>query len=54
MKKEHSNPIPSQIQTEIDALAALPEAEIDTNDVPEVRDWQDAKCGVFYRPLSNR
>jgi uncharacterized protein (DUF4415 family) len=54
MKKEHSNPVPSEIQTEIDALAALPEAEIDTNDVPEVRDWRDAKRGVFYRPIKQQ
>ena len=54
MKKEHFNLIPAEIQTEIDALAALPEDEIDTVDVPEVRDWSNAKRGVFYRPIKQQ
>ena len=54
MKKEHSNPVPAEIQTEIDTLAALPEAEIDTDDLPEVRDWRGAKRGVFYRPIKQQ
>jgi uncharacterized protein (DUF4415 family) len=54
MKKEHSNPVPAEIQAELDALTALPEAEIDTNDLPEVRDWSDAKRGVFYRPIKQQ
>jgi hypothetical protein len=36
MKKEHSNPVPAEIQVKIDALTALPEAQIDTMDVEEV------------------
>ena len=51
MKKEDSNPVPAEIQPEINALAALSEAEIDTNDLPEVRDWRGAKRGVFYRSI---
>jgi uncharacterized protein (DUF4415 family) len=54
MKKEHFNSVPAEIQSEIDALAALPEDEIDTVDVPEVRDWSDAKRGVFYRPIKQQ
>ena len=54
MKKEHSNSLPAAIQAEINALAALPEAEIDTNDLPEVRDWQGAKRGIFYRPIKQQ
>ncbi len=49
MKKEHFNLVPAEIQSEIDALAALPEDKIDTVDVPAVRDWNNAKRGVFYR-----
>jgi hypothetical protein len=37
IKKKHSNPVPPEIQAEIDVLAALPEDEIDTKDAPEVR-----------------
>lgn len=54
MKKERSNPIPSELQAEIDALAALPEDQIQTDDIPEVRDWSDAKRGVLYRPVKQQ
>ena len=45
MKKERSNPIPSELQAEIDALATLPDDQIQTGDIPEVRDWSNAKRG---------
>jgi len=54
MKKEHSNPVPAELQTEIDALAALPDDQINTDDIPEVRDWSDAKRGVLYRPVKQQ
>lgn len=50
MKEKCSNPIPSKLQAEIDALATLPDNQIQTDDIPEVRDWSDAKRGVLYRP----
>jgi uncharacterized protein (DUF4415 family) len=37
-------------QKEIAALAAMPEAAIDTSDAPQVGDWRGAKRGQFYRP----
>ena len=40
--------------TEIAAFATLPEARIDTSDIPEQRDWSGARRGVFYRPLKQR
>jgi hypothetical protein len=33
------------------ALAAMPNAAIDTNDISEVRDWHGATRGRFYRPV---
>jgi uncharacterized protein (DUF4415 family) len=51
MKKRNFNPVPPEIQAELDALAALPENQIKTNDVPEVQDWKGAKRGMFYRPI---
>jgi uncharacterized protein (DUF4415 family) len=51
MKKKHFNPLPQEIQAEIDLLAALPEDQIQTDDLPEVRDWNDARRGIFYRPI---
>jgi uncharacterized protein (DUF4415 family) len=54
MKKKHSNPVPLEIQAEIDALAVLPESEINTDDLPEVRDWNGAQRGIFYRPIKQQ
>jgi uncharacterized protein (DUF4415 family) len=54
MKKKHSNSVPLEIQAEIDTLAVLPESEIKTNDVPEVRDWSGANRGIFYRPIKQQ
>jgi uncharacterized protein (DUF4415 family) len=36
---------------ELAALAAKPEAAIDTSDAPEIEDWSDAERGRFYRPV---
>jgi uncharacterized protein (DUF4415 family) len=54
MKKKHLNPVPPGVQAEIDALAALPEDQINTDDIPEVKSWEDAKQGVFYRPIKQQ
>ena len=37
-----------QQRAELAALAAMPDDEIDTSDIPEVTDWSDAKRGVIY------
>jgi len=39
-----------QANKEIAALAALKDADIDTSDIPEVKDWSGAIEGRFYRP----
>lgn len=54
MKKERSNPIPSELQAEVEALAALPDDQIQTDDMPEVKDWSNAKRGVLYRPVKQQ
>jgi uncharacterized protein (DUF4415 family) len=54
MKKKYCNPVPLEIQAEIDALAVLPESEIKTDDLPEVRNWSGAQRGVFYRPIKQQ
>jgi len=53
MKKGISDLSPEQ-QAELAALAAQPEAAIDTSDAPEQRDWRGAKRGVFYRPVKQQ
>ena len=53
MKKERSNPVPPEIQAEIDALAASKEP-IRLDLIPEVLDWSGAKRGLFYRPIKQQ
>ncbi|WP_306537282.1 BrnA antitoxin family protein [Geobacter sp.] len=36
---------------ELADLAALPDDEIDTSDIPEINDWEKAVVGRFYRPI---
>jgi uncharacterized protein (DUF4415 family) len=54
MKKTISKRLPARQQAELEALAALPDGKIDTRDIPEVRDWSDAKRGLFYRPIKKQ
>ena len=41
-------------KAELSALEALPDDQIDTSDIPEVRDWSGAKRGLFYRPVKQQ
>ena len=43
-----------QQKAELAALAAMSEDEIDTDDIPEVTDWSNAKRGVIYRLTKQR
>ena len=54
MKKERSEPLTAAQRAELKALAALPDEQIDTRDIPEVRDWSGAKRGLFYRPVKQQ
>ena len=54
MKKGHSNRLTPAQQAEIDTLAALSDDQIDTRDIPEVRDWRDAQRGLFFRPIKQQ
>lgn len=49
-----SNRLTERQKAEIAALAALPDEEIDTGDIPEVLDWSGAVRGAFYRPANDR
>lgn len=42
--------ITKEMRDEIEALKALPDERINTDDMPEVLDWSGARRGVFYRP----
>ncbi len=54
MKKAGSRSPTRTRKAELEALAALPEGEIDLSDIPEVRDWSGAKRGLFYRPVKKQ
>ena len=51
---ETSKGLPPAQQADVDALAALSDADIDLGDMPEVTDWSDARRGRFYRPLKKQ
>jgi uncharacterized protein (DUF4415 family) len=54
MKKGSSDRLTPAQQAEIEALAALPDDKIDTQDIPEVRDWSGAQRGLFFRPIKQQ
>ncbi|MGE4046250.1 MAG: BrnA antitoxin family protein [Acetobacteraceae bacterium] len=54
MKKKHSNPLTPTQEAELKALAALPEDQINTRDIPEQRDWSGARRGLFFRPVKKQ
>jgi len=39
---------------ELERLAEMSEEQIDTSDIPEVRDWEGALRGRFYRPVKKQ
>ncbi len=51
MKTESPRPVNRKQKAELEALAALPGDRIDLSEAPEVRDWSDAKRGLFHRPV---
>ncbi|HEX3990058.1 MAG TPA: BrnA antitoxin family protein [Acetobacteraceae bacterium] len=40
-------------QAALEVVAAMPEDEIDTSDMPEVTDWSGAVRGGLYRPVKH-
>ena len=54
MRKAISKSLTPEQQAEIDALAALPDNQIKTDDIPEQRDWNGARRGVFFRPIKRQ
>src|ERR1039458_5467466 len=51
MKRGNPEPLTPELQAELDALAAMPESEIDTTEMPPITDWSHAVRGPFYRPI---
>ena len=53
MKKDISE-LPAGLQAELRTLADKPDAEINTDDIPETLDWSKARRGAFYRPVKQQ
>jgi uncharacterized protein (DUF4415 family) len=51
MKKGNAKPLTPKLQAELEALAALPDSDIDTTEMPPITDWSNAVRGPFYRPI---
>jgi hypothetical protein len=45
MRRGNPEPLTPELQAELDALAAIPESEIDTTDMPPITDWSNAVRG---------
>ena len=60
-KKAHSETLAevretlsADLRAQLEAVAALPDDQINTDDIPEVQDWSGAVRGKFYRPIKQR
>jgi uncharacterized protein (DUF4415 family) len=54
MKREVFSPLTPEQQAELKALAAMPEDQINTRDIPEQKDWSGARRGLFFRPIKKQ
>ena len=53
MKNEDAS-LTDEQRAELNALAELPEDQIDTTDIPEVLDWSHARRADLYRPVKQQ
>ncbi len=51
MKRGNAEPLTPSLRAELDALAAMPDSEIDTTEMPPITNWSHAVRGPFYRPI---
>lgn len=54
MKRGTSRKLTKAQKAELQALAALPDEQIDTSDIPEIRDWSGARRNLLYRPVKQQ
>jgi uncharacterized protein (DUF4415 family) len=54
MRKEISRKLDRRQKAELEALAVLPDEQIDTSEMPEITDWSGARRGALYRPLKRQ
>ncbi|MDZ4843788.1 MAG: BrnA antitoxin family protein [Hyphomicrobium aestuarii] len=53
MSEENTNADQTR-RLELERLAAMSDADIDTSDIPERLDWSGAEVGKFYRPVKTQ
>ena len=41
----------TRLDPELQALLKMKDEDIDTSDIPEIKDWSKAVVGKFYRPI---
>lgn len=51
MKRGNPKPLTRKLRAELKAVAAMPEGEIDTAEMPEITDWSKAVRGGLFRPV---
>jgi uncharacterized protein (DUF4415 family) len=51
MRRGNPESLTPELQAELDALAAMPDSEIDTTDMPPIKDFTNAVRGGFFRPI---
>jgi uncharacterized protein (DUF4415 family) len=54
MKKGNSSSLTAAQKAELDALADLPDDQINTRDIPEQKDWSGARRGLLFRPIKKQ
>jgi len=54
MRKAISKSLTPRQRAEIKALAALPDDQIRTDEIPEQRDWKGARRGALFRPVKQQ
>ena len=53
-RRTRSKSLTTEQKKELAAQAVLPDDKIDTREMPEVRDWSNAKRGLFFRPMKQQ
>jgi uncharacterized protein (DUF4415 family) len=51
MRKGNPRPLSRELRAQAKAIAAMPESEIDTSEMPEITDFSRAVRGGLFRPI---
>lgn len=54
MKKGTSERLTKEQKADLAALEAVPDDRIDTSELPELTNWNEARRGLFYRPVKQQ